>query len=245
MRRLYLPSPYSILEVTWAVLSSTLAHALTRRRLPAALLTGTFMSALSALEDRILQTPLYNRLSDAYYSLDDRGEREEYERRRQHLLDEYGFHLEPWPLPTLTKFLRVVAIGQEERLEGGTLLVTTLESYAEGCIVFVRLLLDEAPEEADAGDEEQGLGMPELVLSASDDRVHRYRVGSVMSSNGGGGGEGVEYYWEFRVLEPLDPEARELTLVVAELEWRGIDPSIDHPLIRSGQTGPWTFRVAL
>ncbi len=244
MRRLYLPSPYSILEVTWAVLSSTLAHALTRRRLPAALLTGAFMSALPAVEDRIRRNPLYDRLIEAYYRLDERGD-EEYERQRQRLIDEYSFYLEPWPLPPLRTLLRVVAVGQEQRLEGGTLLVTTLESYAEGCIVFVRLLLDEAPEEADAGDEEQGLGMPELVLSASDDRVHRYRVGSVMSSNGGGGGEGVEYYWEFRVLEPLDPEARELILVVAELEWRGIDPSIDHPLIRSGQTGPWTFRVAL
>ncbi len=241
MRRFYLPSLYSILQVVWAVLSSTLAHALTRRRLPAALLTGTFMSALSALEDRILQTPLYNRLSDAYYSLDDRGEREEYERRRQHLLDEYGFDLEPWPLPSLTKFLRVVPIGQEQRLEGGTLLVTTLESYAEGCIVFLRLLLDEAPEEADSGDEEFTYGMPEPVLSVRDDRGHRYRVGEVMSSEGGE----VEYYWEFRVLEPLDPEAQELTMVVAELEWPNVGASLNHPLIGSGQTGPWTFTVPL
>ncbi len=242
MRRLYLPSPYSILEVTWAVLSSTLAHALTRRRLPAALLTGAFMSALPAVEDRIRRNPLYDRLIEAYYRLDERGD-EEYERQRQRLIDEYSFYLEPWPLPPLRTLLRVVAVGQEQRLEGGTLLVTTLESYAEGCIVFVRLLLDEAPEEADSSDEELPYGMPEPVLSVRDDRGHRYRVGSVMSS--GGGGEDVEYYWEFRILEPIHPDARELTMVVTELEWRGIDPSIDHPLIRSGQTGPWTFRVAL
>ncbi len=240
MRRFYLPSLYSILQVVWAVLSSTLAHALTRRRLPAALLTGAFMSALPAVEDRIRRNPLYDRLIEAYYRLDERGD-EEYERQRQRLIDEYSFYLEPWPLPTLQKLLRVVAIGQEQRLEGGTLLVTTLESYAEGCIVFVRLLLDEAPEEVDSSDEEFAYGMPEPVLSVRDDRGYGYRVGEVMSSEGGE----VEYYWEFRVLEPLDPEAQELTMVVAELEWPNVGASLNHPLIGSGQTGPWTFTVRL
>ncbi len=241
MRRFYPPSPYSILQVAWAVLSSTLAHALTRRRLPAALLTAGFMSVLPILEDRLIRNPLINRLLDAYYRLGDQGEREEYEHRRKRLLDEYGFDLEAYSLQPLKKLLRVVPIGQEQRLEGGTLLVTTLESYAEGCIVFVRLFLDKPAEAADSREDESDMPMPELVLSVRDDRGHRYRVSTVMFSSNGE----VEYYWEFRVLEPLDAEARELTLIVAELEWHGMRFDIDHPLIGSGQTGPWTFRVPI
>lgn len=242
MRRFNPPSPYSILQVLWATVSATAAHAITRRRLPAALLTGAFTSISFLLEERVLSSDLYYRLLDVYYDRGGSAEREADERRRQRLLDEYGFDVEPWPLPTLHRLLRVVAVGQERRLEGGTLLVTTLESYAEGGIVFVRLLADEGPEETDDHDDEESrLEMPEPVLSVRDDRGHLYRVGSIYSSDGGE----EEYYWEFRLLEPLDPEAGELTLVVAELEWPGAERGVDHPPVRSGQTGPWEFRVSL
>ncbi len=199
------------------------------------------MSLWHIPEDRLLDNPLYDRLLDAYYRLGDRGERMEDERRRQRLMDEYGFDLEAYSLQPLKKLLRVVPIGQEQRLEGGTLLVTTLEAYAEGAIVFVRLLVDETAEEAYSRDEDPDMPMPDLVLSVRDDRGRRYRTTQVMASSGGQ----VEYHWEFRILEALDPEARELTLTVAELEWRGVRPDIDHPLIGSGQTGPWTFRVPI
>lgn len=191
----YPPTPYSILQVSWAVLSGSVAHAITRRRLPSALLTGAFVSVLPALEDRILRSDLYEKVLRVYYG-GGPDERKEYERRRQRLLDEYGFDLEPWPLPPLRTLLRVVPVAQEQPLEGGVLLITTLESYAEGCIVFVRLLIDDVHGASDSEDEESGFSVPEPALSVRDDRGRRYRVGSVFSS---GGGEDWGYYWEFRV----------------------------------------------
>lgn len=249
MWRFYSPRRISLLEGIWAALSVALAHTLTRRRLPAALLTGALVSLWPKLEAALYMQPQYRRLMHLYYRLLEpvyrfryRHEREEFEQHREEFIERYGFSPEEDVAVELVTLERVIPVVQSQRIDGGLLTVLSIDAYAEGSEVRLRLHLDDEPE---SWVTPSGLHdfppMPELAVIVRDDRGHRYPA---MPGSGGGGG--TSWQWDFRVHQPIDPAARELVLEVPEITWQKHEPRRGRAeSVERIQTGPWTFRVAM
>ncbi len=240
--------PFSFAMGVWAVLSSALASRLTRHRLRAALLTGLLMSLWPQVEIWLQQQPLYRRLLMGWmrvmggiYSFQHRRHREEYERERREMIESRGFDPATGRPREPETLLRVIPIGQTVRLESESLMMLSIESYAEGFIVHGRLLSDQAPEEPPFFAPIWTHTSPELqTLQVSDDRGHRYLVLA-----GGGGGGDREWRFEFRSGQPLDPQAGGLVLELPEIGWRRYGPGSGEPEIERLVVGPWVFRVSL
>ncbi len=85
-------------------------------------------------------------------------------------------------------------------------------------------------------------GQRQLVRSSGlrDACGRRYQAMS-----GGGGGGGREFRHEFRGIQPLDSEARELTLEIPEITWHTVSPARGEHRDERVLAGPWRFTVAL
>ncbi len=164
----------------------------------------------------------------------------EEERRRQEMVERYGYDPETGGPPEMVTLQCVVAIGQLVRLSDSTLIMLSLESYAEGFLLNVRLLLDTEPEPSPVFGPPLERSFPKLRrLKARDDLGREYRL----FRTGGGGGR--EWRWEFRSNSPLLPDARELVLEVPEIRWETFSPETGPPLTDRVESGPWQFTVAL
>lgn len=249
MWRFYSGRPIFLIEGVWAALSVAAVQVLTRRRLPTALLTGALVAVWPKIETALHMHPRYHSLMVLYstmlepiYRYRYRHERAEDERHREEFVERYGFSPEDDVAAELVSLERVIPVVQAQRIDGGLLTVLSVDAYAEGSEVRLRLYLDEEPEPSVTSFERHDFPpMPEISLIVSDDLGRRYPA---MPGSGGGGGK--EWRWDFRVHRPIDPTARELVLEVPEIAWRKDEP-------RRGwadseeriQRGPWTFRVAL
>ncbi|MDP9378912.1 MAG: hypothetical protein M3Q29_01955 [Chloroflexota bacterium] len=251
MWRFYTGRPISVLGGTWAALATALAHALTRRRLPAALLTGALVALWPKIEGVLHARLFYQRLTMYYYRLLQpfyrflyrRREREEEERYREEFIERYGFPPEEHIEMELLTLERVIPVAQSQRIDGGTLMVLSIDSYTDGCEVRLRLLLDEEPEPPVTPFEPRDFPpVPELrELIVHDDLGHRYPV---LPSRGEGGGRGWE--WTFHIHRPIDPVAHALTLEIPEIRWMRHEPGRGRAdSVERVQRGPWMFRVAL
>lgn len=141
------------------------------------------------------------------------------------------------PPPSLRDLTRVVAVGQVQPTEMGTLTLLSLEAFRDGFLV--RLLAAWA--EAERPDAE-GLDLVErVVVEAIDDRGRRYEPWFY-----GGGGNGASWRFDHACSPALDPLAQELRLTIPALAWRRAAPpwlpATDEPWT---ETGPWTFVVPL
>ncbi len=165
----------------------------------------------------------------------------EAERDREEMIEQLGFDPETGMPPELVTLERVLSVGQTARLEDATLMVLSIESYAEGFIIHSRLLMDHAPEEPAYFDPRFEPSFPEVPsLDVRDDRGRRYQA-----MRTGGGGSGREFRYEFRSGQPLDSQARELVLKIPEVRWHTVSPVRGEPREDHVLTGPWTFVVAL
>ncbi len=249
MWRFYTGRPISVLGGTWAALATALAHALTRRRLPAALLTGALVALWPKIEGVLHARLFYQRLTMYYYRLLQpfyrfryRHEREEAERYREEFMERHGFSPEEAIETEFVTLERVIPVAQSQRIEGGTLMVLSIDSYAEGCEVRLRLLLDQQLEPPvttfDPRDFPPMPEMPDLIVH--DDLGHRYPV---LPGGGGGGGRGWE--WTFHIHRPIDQAARALTLEISEIRWERHEHRRGRSAVERVERGPWTFTVPL
>ncbi len=248
MWRFYSPRRISLLEGVWAALSVAVAHTLTRRLLPMALLTGALVSLWPKLEAALHMQPQFQRLMHLYYRLFEsvyrfryRHEREEFEQHREEFIERYGFSLEEDVAVELVTLERVIPVVQTQSIDGGALTVLSIDAYAEGSEVRLRLHLNEERESSVIPFGQDFPPMPELTLIVRDDRGHRW-----IAMPGSGGGGGTSWQWDFRAHQPIDPEARELVLEVPEITWRKHGPKRARAdSVERIQAGPWTFRVSL
>lgn len=137
--------------------------------------------------------------------------------------------------PDLLTFKQAYGIGQSQSTSFGTLILLSLESYIEGCLLSLRLLLDTDPEESP---EEAVILEPKLT--ANDDSGTTYQILPY-----GGTGRGRRWRWEFRTTEPLHAQARELRLEVLEIRWQKHGPRYPFPITERVEKGHWTFVVPL
>ncbi len=241
-------APLSFLMGIWAALSSAVASRLTKNRLRAALLTGLLMSLWPQVEMRLQHQPLYQRgvvgwmrLMSTLYSLQHRRRREEYEHEREEMIERFGFDPQTGGPPEPETLLRVIPIAQTVGLESESLMMLSIESYAEGFIVHIRLLSHEEPEPPELFSPIFSHSFPEVGrLDVRDDRGNRYLV-----MQGGGGGSDRGWRFEFRSGQPLDPQARELTLEIPEIRWERHEYGHPYPAVERVERGPWTFTVRL
>lgn len=247
---MYPGGPFSVLAGVWAALSSAIAHLLTKRRAPAALLTGVLVSQWPRVEMLLQQQPLYHRAMrlqmralSAVYRFQARRYREEEERNRRETIERLGYDPEVGP-PRLATLRRVIPVGQTVRLDGAALTALSVESYEEGFIAHLRLLSDEEPAPRDPFDPDVGHTFAQpRGLEARDDRGYWYPA-----MNGGGGGGGGDWRFEYSSTEPINPEARELVLELAEVRWERWErfgPGRHEPQPYRVDTGPWRFTVPL
>ncbi len=240
-------SPIAIFTGLYAALSSAVAHLVTRRRWTAALLTGFLVSLLPQIESRLQQQPLYHRLMmywfrsmSRVYTLLHPRERAEVERHREEMIEQLGIDPETGIPPELVTIERVIPVGQTQRLEDATLMMLSIESYAEGFLIHGRLLLDRAPEEPPFFDPGLEHSFPRITrLEVRDDRGHWYQA----MSGGGGGGRAFRY--EFHAGQPLDAQARELVLEIPEIRWHTFSSARGEHRDDRVVTGPWRFTAAL
>ncbi len=240
-------SPIAIFTGLYAALASAVANLVTRRRWTAALLTGFLVSLLPQVEARIAQQPLYYRLMSYWYRSMSRvyrllhpRESAEEERYRENM-ERLGIDPETGMPPELVTLERVIPVGQTQRLEEASLIMLSIESYAEGFLIHGRLLMDRAREEPRFFDPSVEHSVPEIpALVVRDDRGHLYQAMS-----GGGSGGRREFRHEFRIRQPLDPQARELVLEVPEIRWQTFSPGKGAPRDDQVMTGPWRFTAAL
>ncbi len=241
---MYPGGPVAFLMGIWAAVASAVANRLTKRRVRAALLTGLLVSLWPQVEVRPQQHPLYQRglvlsmrLMSPIYRFQSRRHHEDYQRERQEMIEHYGFDPATGEPPQPVTLLRVIPIAQTVPLESESLMMPSVESYAEGG----RLLSDEAPEQPYLFGPRFTHTMPELdLLEARDDRGRGYQV-----MPGGGGGSDREWRFEFRSEQPLDAQARELILEVPEVRWGTFRVGHREPQVDRVVIGPWTFSVAL
>lgn len=245
---MYSGFPFSALAGVWAALSCAVAGLVTRRRVPAALLTGLLVAAWPRVEMALQGHPLYGRVAGLQIRLlqaIDRFQRrrhwDEYERERRERIERLGFDPEVGP-PHLATLRRVIPLGQAVRLEDATLMALSVELYEEGFVVHTRLSMDEEPDQSpDPFGFPSEHTFPELEgIGVRDDRGHRYRI-----EPGGGGGGGREWRFEHRSGEPLDPEARELVLELSGIGWRTFPRGRGEPRVDRVSAGPWRFTVPL
>ena len=234
--------PASVVAGLWMVLASVIASLATRRRLPAALLTGVLGALWPLIEVIVADLPLYQHFSERYYQLLSyvyrrrHGRRiEEAEELRRDVRERYGMDMEGLPVQLL-QLRRVIPIGQMQRIDGGTFMFLALESYLEGFLVHARILLDEVPE-ALYDPEVHGVYV-EPILVITDDRGAHYPV-----IPAGWFGDPPDYRHDFQVNQPLHPDARELRLEMPEIHW--VKDERYGPRTERVATGPWTFTVAL
>jgi hypothetical protein len=177
--------------------------------------------------------------------------------------------------PRLRDLRRVVPIVQTVAVGGVVIILLSLDDYAEGFAVRLRLLLaDEHPvakeqhrreaafqrrqaeavrrgtvadfEAAGAAaflagtEEEESLPEPEVLLAASDDRGRRYRCWGGQRA----WGSDLELREEPRYAPALDPAARELRLVAAQVQWRTAAVWQGGEVVAVDR-GPWVFTVTL
>ena len=242
MWRFYSPRRISLLEGVWAALSVAVAHTVTRRRLPTALLSGVLVSLWPKLEAALYMQPQYRRLTHLYYRFLEPVNRFRYRREREEFVERYGFSPEEDVAVELVTLERVIPVVQTQSIGGGLLTVLSIDAYAEGSEVRLRLHLDEERESKVIAFGEDFPPMLELTLIVRDDRGRRYPA---MPGSGGGGG--TSWHRDFRVHQPINSAARELVLEVPAITWqkhgpwhRGVADSVERI-----QTGPWTFRVSL
>jgi hypothetical protein len=244
---MYPGGPFSVLAGVWAALSSGVAHLVTKRRLPAALLTGLLVSQWPRIEMLLRQRPLYGRVMrlqmrvlSALYSFRARRDAAEEERHRREAIERLGFDPEIGP-PRPATLRQVIPVGQTVRLEGATLTALSVESYEEGFVAHFRLLSDEEPARPDPFDMDfLHVFVRVHGLEVRDDRGHRYPV-----LEGGGGGGGSEWRFEYRSAWPIDPEAHELVLELAEVRWERLGRRLGEPQLERVEAGPWRFAVPL
>jgi hypothetical protein len=171
-----------------------------------------------------------------------------------------------WPAP-LRDLRRVVPIAQTVEVGGVVLMALSLDDFPVGFTVRLRMLLanghpiaqrqrhqeaeDRRQEAAQRGaleaDDAESVAflarfppVPELELEACDDRGRQYR-------NWGGGeqwGSSLEGRAEPIFTPALDQAARELRLVVPEVQWRTV-AGREMGEIVAVDRGPWAFTVAL
>jgi hypothetical protein len=173
-----------------------------------------------------------------------------------------------WPAP-LQDLRRVVPIAQTVTVNGVVLMALSLDDFPVGFTVRLRLLLAEGHPiveeqryqdaeiqhqwaeaarrgalEADDAEEEATFfarfPVPELELEARDDRGRQYRNWGGESS----WGSSLEGRAEPIFTPALDPAARELRLVVPEVQWRTV-AGREMGEIVAVDRGPWAFTVAL
>ena len=249
MWRLYPGGPFSVLAGVWAALSSALAHLLTKRRAPAALLTGLLVSQWPRVEMLLHRQPFYHRAMrlqmralSAVYRFQARRYRGE-ERDRREMIERLGHDPEAGP-PRLATLRRVIPVGQTVQLDGAALTALSVESYEEGFIAHLRVLSDEEPAPRDPFDMDfDHTFVQPRGLEARDDRGHRYP-----SMDGGGGGSEGDWRFEYRSTQPIDPEAHELVLELGEVRWERWErfgPEWHEPRPLRVDTGPWRFAVPL
>lgn len=244
---LYPGGPLALFTGLYAALASAVASVVTRRRWMAPLLTGLLVSLLPQVEARLQQQPLYHRLMmywfssmSRVYGLMHRQERVEAERHREEMIEQFGFDPATGMPPELVTLERVIPVGQTQRLEDATLMMLSIESFAEGFLIHSRLLMDRAPEEPPFFDPNFERSFPRITrLEVRDDRGHWYQA----MSGGGGGGRAFRY--EFHAGQPLAAQARELVLEVPEVRWQTVSPARVEPRDEGVMTGPWTFTVPL
>lgn len=252
MWRFYTGRPVSVLEGLWTALWAAVIHALVPRRVPAALLTGALAAVWPRIEAVLMTQPQYQRLIVLYYRLMEPVHRllaERMQRRydgeqaptREEMVAQLGFDPQAGPPPELETLRAVVPIAQSRRIEDGTLVLLSIDSYEEGFEGRVRFLLDREPEvDADAFGPHEMEAMPDIAVSAHDDRGQAYPI--VLASAGGGG---RRWDLDFQSFIPLDPRARELTLEVPEIRWTRPDRRHRTEAVERLQRGPWTFTVSL
>jgi hypothetical protein len=252
MWRFHSPRPISILEGLWAALWAGVIHALVRRRIPAALLTGALVAVWPKIEAVLMAWPQYHRLMMLRHRLLEPVYRFRAERvqggfggeqapTHDELVERLGFDPESGPPPELETLRAVVPVAQSHRTEDGTLMLLSIDSYEEGFEGRTRFFLDREPEvDVDAFGPRDMPAIPEFALSARDDRGQAYPI---VPHSGGGGGRRWES--DFRSFVPLDPRARELTLEVPEIRWTKPDRRHRTEAVERVQRGPWAFTVAL
>lgn len=123
--------------------------------------------------------------------------------------------------------LRVIPVAQSHTVDGVTVPLLSVETYADGIVATFRVLAEPVPAVN---------RLPQLALAATDDQRNRYKGWPV-------GGVGDREQW--RLIHRFAPahatNARERSLNVTDVQWRtpGSQPE------EKAQVGPWAFVVPL
>lgn len=129
--------------------------------------------------------------------------------------------------PRLRDLLRVIPVAQSHTVDGVTVTLLSIETYADGFVATFRVIAEPAP---------SGHRFPQLVLEITDDQGNRYN-----GWPGGGVGDYEQWRLIHRFAPALAPNAQELHLDVTDVRWRtpGNQPE------EKAEVGPWAFAVPI
>jgi hypothetical protein len=151
--------------------------------------------------------------------------------------------------PQLHRLVRVVPVAQTRDLEGGSLIITSLELYAEGFLLHTQLRTDTRPAPSPGApgtwQRVQDFRSPQLLFEATDDRGGTY--GCWVGGGYGGGAAPGQMLWrqDYYFAPAPDPAAGELRLSVPALEWVSYGTGQPRPTVAATQSIGWTFVVSL
>lgn len=137
--------------------------------------------------------------------------------------------------PELRHFQRAYGTSAAWTTGFGMLILPSVESYAEGYLITLRILLNERLEEPP----EEMLAI-EPVLNLEDDQRGQYRLLSY-----GGEGRDRRWFWTFRTAEAPDPRARELKVEVTGIRARRHGHKYPRPITDWEEKGPWVLAITL
>jgi hypothetical protein len=141
----------------------------------------------------------------------------------------YGSMPGPAGKPTLRELRRVLPVAQTERAAGVEVTVLSLETYADGFLVNLRLLPLE-------GEPSAARYLPILAVEANDDRGGRYEG----EARGVPWADRRQWRLSYAFQPALDPTAQSLNLRFPQAQWLSSLGQGSETL-----TGPWAFTIAL
>jgi hypothetical protein len=160
--------------------------------------------------------------------------------------------------PQLHRLLRVVPVAQTRGLDGGSLVVASLELYAEGFLLHTQLRTDARPLREEGGgpggappgapgtwQRVQDFRSPQLLIETTDDRGGTYDCWSGGGYGGGAASGQMVWRQDYYFAPAPDPAAGELRLSVPALEWVSHGTGQPRPTVAATQPIGWALVVPL